>query len=221
MNGPNAGGTGFMAGVFGGLSGANTSAFGVYSDGPFAATGTKAFQIDHPLDPENKILNHYCAEGPEPLNVYSGTIVTDANGTAWVQLPDYFGAINRDPRYQLTVIGAFAQAIIGEELGASGAADEAGNRFSIRTSQPNVKVSWEVKAVRNDRFVQQHGAPVEVTKGSTHRGKYLSPQLYNQPREKSMFHHVPAETRADAPQTLTAASADAERLQSDSRPTAE
>ena len=36
-----------------------------------AGSGVKAFRIDHPLDPENKYLLHYCAEGPEPLNVYT------------------------------------------------------------------------------------------------------------------------------------------------------
>lgn len=205
VDGPNPGQTGFYAGVFGGVTGtaSTVNIYGVYSNGAFAATGTKAFQIDHPLDPENKVLNHYCAEGPEPLNIYTGNVVTDANGIAWVQLPEYFEAINRDPRYQLTVIGTFAQAIIGEELGASGAADGKGNRFSIRTSQPNVKVSWEVKAVRNDRFVQQAGAPVEVPKSGAQRGKYLTPSLYNQPREKSIF-YSPAPSGSSRPQTTAA-----------------
>jgi hypothetical protein len=74
-----------------------TSGYGVYSGGRFAATGTKSFQIDHPLHPETHYLNHFCTEGPEPMNAYSGVVTLDARGEAWVQLPDYFEAINRDP----------------------------------------------------------------------------------------------------------------------------
>src|SRR5207247_8062990 len=51
----------------------SASGYGVYSIGRFAATGTKSFRIDHPFDPLNKYLLHYSAEGPEPLNIYSGT----------------------------------------------------------------------------------------------------------------------------------------------------
>jgi len=72
--------------------------------GRFTATGTKSFQTDYPLDPENAVLNHFCTEGPEPYNAYSGNVVTDAQGYAVVQLPEYFESINRDYRYQLTVI---------------------------------------------------------------------------------------------------------------------
>lgn len=183
------------AGVIGTIDG--SQGYGVYSAGSFAANGLKSFQIDHPLDPQNKVLNHYCAEGPEPLNVYSGTTVTDATGTAWVQLPDYFEAINRDPRYQLTVIGAFAQAIIGQEV--------KDNAFLIQTSHANVKVSWEVKAVRNDLFVQRSGAPVEITKSPSQRGKYLTPYLYGETREKGIF-HTPASTTAPAASGRSASS---------------
>jgi hypothetical protein len=45
-----------------------------------------------------------------------------------VRLPAYFDRINIDLRYQLTVIGQFAQAIIAKK--------EAGNRFVIRTDKP-------------------------------------------------------------------------------------
>lgn len=170
------------SGTIYGVLGATNSAggYGVYSNGRFAATGTKSFQIDHPLDPDNKTLLHYCSEGPEPLNIYGGHVTTDAQGLAWVQLPDYFEALNREPRYQLTVIGQFAQAIVAEKI--------QGNRFAIRTSRPGVEVSWEIKAVRNDRFVQRYGAPVEVEKSASERGKYLMPALYDQPRERGIFH---------------------------------
>ncbi len=70
------------------------------------------------------------------MNVYNGNIVIDENGEVVVKLPDYFNALNQDFRYQLTVIGAFAQAIVSEEVQK--------NRFKIKSSKPNVKVSWQV-----------------------------------------------------------------------------
>src|SRR5687768_10886186 len=50
------------------------------------------------------------------LNVYSGTVTTDESGMATVSLPQYFHDLNEDVRYQLTVIGQFAQAIVAEEV---------------------------------------------------------------------------------------------------------
>jgi hypothetical protein len=50
------------------------------------------------------------------MNVYNGNVVTDKHGTASVVLPEYFEALNRDFRYQLTVIGEFAQAIVAKKV---------------------------------------------------------------------------------------------------------
>lgn len=157
--------------------------YGVFSNGNLSASGTKSFRIDHPSDPENKYLLHYCAEAPEPLNVYSGTITTDAKGEAWVQLPAYFGAINKDFRYTLTVVDdsdseTFVQAKVAREI--------RDNRFKIRTSAATTKVSWEVKGTRNDLWMRQHGMPVEVAKSTSERGTYQHPELYGQPAEKGM-----------------------------------
>lgn len=150
-----------------------TNGYGVYSKGRFAATGTKAFRIDHPLDPENKELNHYCAEGPEPLNLYRGSIVTDERGFATIQMPDYYEAINRDPTIQLTVVDEtedFVQVKVARRL--------IHGRFTIRTSKPKTEVYWEVQSVRNDRFVRTYGAPVEVDKPQAKRGTYLQPEFF-------------------------------------------
>jgi hypothetical protein len=167
-------------GVYGSTS--STSGYGVYSEGRFAATGTKSFQIDHPLDPENAYLNHYSAEGPEPYNIYRGTVVLDARGEAWVQLPDYFEAINRDPSYHLTAVGApMPNLHVAVEI--------QGNRFKIAGGVPGKKVSWEVKAIRNDRWVQEYGYQAEQPKPREHRGKYLHPELYGQPKELGIYYH--------------------------------
>ena len=185
-----------------GVSGYNpqASGYGVYCAGNFAATGTKAFQIDHPLDPANEVLNHYCAEGPEPLNVYSGTVVLNAEGQARVALPDYFESINRDFRYQLTCIGGFAPVYVAEEI--------ADHTFLIAGGQPGLKVSWEVKGVRNDAYMRTYGAPVELEKPAEQRGKYLQPELYGQSRDLGInctrHQVVKATTLADPTEPPTA-----------------
>jgi hypothetical protein len=78
--------------------------------------GSKNFKIDHPLDPENKYLLHSAIESSEVLNVYSGNVVSNAAGEAVVTLPNWFEALNRDLRYELTVVGTFAQAIVANEV---------------------------------------------------------------------------------------------------------
>ena len=116
--------------------------------GNLNVAGTKNFMIDHPDDPENKYLYHSCIESNEVLNKYSGVTTTDEHGNAIVELPEYFEKINRNFRYQLTVIGQFAQAIISREI--------IGNVFEISTNIPNVKVSWEITAERYDDYMKKN-----------------------------------------------------------------
>jgi hypothetical protein len=146
--------------------------------GDFTVVGVKAFTMDHPLDPANKLLRHAAAESNEVINFYSGNITTDANGKATVSLPDYFGALNKDPRYQLTVIGSFAQAIISKEVN--------NNQFEIATSTPNVKVSWEVKGVRNDARMQKNPFVAVEEKTGAQKGKYWDAASHNQPASKGV-----------------------------------
>ncbi|HEU4390986.1 MAG TPA: hypothetical protein VFV34_24485 [Blastocatellia bacterium] len=74
----------------------------VTARGNLTAFGIKQFKIDHPLNPEGKYLLHAAIESSEVLNVYSGNVTTNEQGEATVTLPDWFEAINRDFRYQLT-----------------------------------------------------------------------------------------------------------------------
>jgi uncharacterized protein DUF5907 len=136
-------------------------------------TGSKNFQIDHPQDPANKYLIHSCVEGNERYNIYSGNVTTDQKGDAEVLLPSYFQALNRDFRYQLTVLGQFSQAIVATEV--------QNNRFTIKTDKPSVKVSWQVTGVRQDAYAAAHPLQVEVDKQGDERGKYLHPELYGMP----------------------------------------
>ena len=146
--------------------------------GDLAVTGTKSFRIDHPLDPEGKYLQHYCLESDEVLNVYSGNVILDASGEAEVQLPDWFEAINGDFRYQLTCVGGYAPVYIAEKI--------SGNRFRIAGGRPGLEVSWQVTAVRQDRWVKAHPPQVEIAKPPEEQGYYLQPELYGQPEERSV-----------------------------------
>ena len=149
--------------------------------------GSGTFKIDHPQDPENKYLYHSFVESPDMMNVYNGNVTTDANGEATVELPGYFEELNKDFRYQLTVIGSFAQAIVKEEV--------AGNQFKIATDEPNVKVSWQVTGIRQDPFANENRVHDEVWKPEHKRGSYLHPELYNQPGTKNEKFAKPTETR--------------------------
>jgi hypothetical protein len=134
--------------------------------GNFAAT-VKAFKIDHPLDPANKYLLHTSVESPDMKNLYDGIVTTDSNGLATVALPDWFQALNRDFRYQLTPIGTFAQAIVKDEI--------ADDRFTIQTDRPGVKVSWQVTGIRHDAYAEAHRTQVEEDKPEAERGTFIEP----------------------------------------------
>lgn len=169
-------------GVYGYATGATTNYAGYFS-GNVQVTGSVAkgsgtFKIDHPLDPENKYLYHSFVESPDMMNVYNGNITTDSNGTASVIMPDYFSALNKDFRYQLTVIGTFAQAIISQEI--------KGNTFVIKTDKPNVKVSWQVTGVRQDKFANAHRVVPEVEKEPEMKGKYLHAKEWGKPESQSI-----------------------------------
>lgn len=140
--------------------------------------GAGAFKIDHPLDPANKYLWHSFVESPDMKNIYDGNVTTDAAGLAEIVLPDWFEALNRDFRYQLTVLGQFAQAIVAEKI--------KDNRFKIRTSLPNVEVSWQVTGIRQDAFAEKNRIPVEEAKPEKERGFYLHPAVFQQPEEKGI-----------------------------------
>ncbi|HXF99333.1 MAG TPA: hypothetical protein VNL69_01050 [Bacteroidota bacterium] len=142
-------------------------------DYDLSVAGSKNFKIDHPLDPTNKYLVHSCVESNDRMNIYNGNVTTDANGNATIILPQWFEALNKDFRYQLTVIGQFAQAIVSSEI--------SDNRFSIKTDKPYVKVSWQVTGIRNDAYARAYPMQVEVEKPAGEKGTYTHPELYGLP----------------------------------------
>jgi trimeric autotransporter adhesin len=137
-----------------------------------------AMHIDHPLDPANKYLSHSSIGSSEMKNIYDGNVTTDANGDAVVDLPDWFEALNRDFRYQLTTIGQPAQAWIASKI--------ANHSFTIKTDKPNVEISWQVTGIRQDPWANAHRIPVEQEKNTRERGHYIHPELYGVPEEASI-----------------------------------
>ena len=137
-----------------------------------------SFKIDDPIDPANKYLSHSFVESPDMMNIYNGIVRLDAQGEAWVVLPDYFEALNRDFRYQLTSIGLPQPRLyIATEV--------KGNRFRIAGGRANAKVSWQVTGIRHDAWADAHRIPDEEDKPADLRGTYMHPELFESDTNKT------------------------------------
>src|SRR6476620_10933234 len=159
-----------------------------------------SFKIDHPLDPANKYLCHAFVESPDMKNVYDGVVVLDDKGEAEIELPDWFGILNKDFRYQITAIGAPGPNLyIAEEIldtittstkhgshhdndGYDDSGDDNNNnrsRFKIAGGTSAMKVSWQVTGIRKDPWASAHRIQVEEDKPDKERGYYIHPDLYS------------------------------------------
>jgi trimeric autotransporter adhesin len=138
-----------------------------------------SFKIDDPIDPANKYLYHSFVESPDMKNIYDGVATLDAGGEAWVELPAYFEALNRDFRYQLTALGRPAPSLyIADEI--------SGNRFRIAGGNPGQRVSWQTTGTRHDAYAEANRIPNEVDKSANEKGRYLYPELFGQTRESAI-----------------------------------
>src|SRR5829696_7278245 len=151
-----------------------------------------SFKIDHPLDPANKYLSHSFVESPDMKNVYDGIVVLDRKGKAEIELPNWFGALNKDFRYQLTAIGAPGPNLfIAEEISdttTNYTSNNKNSRFKIAGGTSGMKVSWQVTGIRKDPWANANRIEVEDDKPAKERGYYLHPDLYGQPEEKGISH---------------------------------
>ncbi len=152
-------------------------------------------KIDHPLDPENKYLCHSAVESQDMKNVYDGVVVLDDKGEAIITLPDWFGALNKDFRYQLTAIGAPGPNLyIAEKISDTntksdnGNSKGNGNHFKIAGGTSGMEVSWQVTGIRKDPWASVHRVVVEEDKPDRERGYYMHPELYHQTVEKGISH---------------------------------
>jgi hypothetical protein len=144
----------------------------VYVNGSVYKAGG-GFRIDHPLDPENKYLNHSFVESPDMMNIYNGNVVLNGEGEVWVEMPSWFDALNRDFRYQLTCIGQFAPVYVAQRM--------EGSRFKIAGGTAGLEVSWQVTGIRHDPYAERYRVVVEEDKPPGERGKYLRPDVYDKP----------------------------------------
>jgi hypothetical protein len=181
-------------GVFtAGVSAISDNSLGLYASGNPAASfsgnvaitgslskGGGSFLIDHPLDPANKSLYHSFVESPDMKNIYDGVAVLDQQGQAVVTLPDWFGALNSDFRYQLTCLGGHAPVYIASEV--------ENNQFSIAGGSAGLKVSWLVTGIRQDLWAQANRIPVEQEKSAELQGRYHHPTLYGQSETMSIVY---------------------------------
>jgi hypothetical protein len=198
---------GRSSGAYGVYAFSNTS-YGLYArgesglaallEGNVTISGTLqkaggSFRIDHPLDPANKYLSHSFVESPDMKNVYDGVVLLDDKGEAEIELPDWFGALNKDFRYQLTAIGAPGPNLyISEEIpdgvttnyysDSSNSGDNKNNninsRFKVAGGISGMKVSWQVTGIRKDPWANAHRIRIEEDKPAKERGYYTYPELY-------------------------------------------
>jgi hypothetical protein len=141
-------------------------------------------RIDDPLDPAHRYLQHASVASSQQLDVYSGNVTTNGKGFATVTMPSWFQALNRSFRYQLTIVG-------GRGWNARVVKPLADNRFTIQSDQPKVKVSWQLTAVRHDRYANANPARVIVEKPKADRGKYVHPEVYGKPRSDGIGYQKP------------------------------
>ena len=166
-------------------SASSVDGYAGYFSGDVRVTGTLSkgggsFKIDHPLDPENQYLYHSFVESPDMKNVYDGTVVLDGSGSAWVELPEWCEALNRDFRYQLTCIGGFAPIYVARKI--------EDNRFRIAGGASGMEICWLVTGIRKDPFAEANRIPVEEPKRAEERGLYLHPEAWGFTRERGIDH---------------------------------
>ncbi len=140
--------------------------------------GAGSFIIDHPLDPENKLLRHNFVESPENLLIYRGKAVLDSEGKTTVTMPDYFKALTKEEEASIHITPVGLPFLTGAEWNRD---------FSsiILYGEPDRGVYWEVLAERDDPVIHELGRPVEEEKGGEgtlcEKGKLLYPKAYGYP----------------------------------------
>ncbi len=177
---PNGTGVYAMSASSYGLFGQSSSSWAGYFSGPVHITGSLSkgsgsFLIDHPLDPENKLLRHNFVESPENLVIYRGKAELNSNGEAHITMPDYFQALTKEDEASIHLTPVGRPFLTGAEWNRD---------FSgiVIYGESNREVFWEVLADRDDPVIHELGRPVEEEKGPNsmfcEKGKLLYPKAY-------------------------------------------
>ncbi|MBN1339102.1 MAG: hypothetical protein JXA03_07255 [Bacteroidales bacterium] len=166
-----------------GLFGQSSTGNAGYFSGNVHITGSLSkgggsFLIDHPSDPENKLLRHNFVESPENLLIYRGKVQLDHTGTGHVVLPDYFADLTDEENASIHTTPVGRPFISGCEW-------EKGYVSFMVYGEPNRSVFWEVLADRDDPVIHEIGRPVEEMKGTGNpycdKGQFLYPKAYGYP----------------------------------------
>jgi hypothetical protein len=175
-----------------GLASAVATGSAGYFDGDVEITGTLSkgggsFLIDHPLDPENKLLRHNFVESPENLLIYRGTVKLDPHGEAVVEMPEYFEALTKENEASVHLTPEGKPFLTGYRWQADHTAFTA-------YGDPNREVAWMVMADRDDPVIHQLARPVEEEKGPDNkvcdRGQLLYPEAYGYPETMGKGHEI-------------------------------
>lgn len=161
----------------------SNSGYAGYFTGDLHVTGTLSkgggsFLIDHPLDPENKLLRHNFVESPENLLIYRGKAECDGNGEAIVQLPDYFTSLVKEDEATIYLTPKGRPFLTGAEWNTD-------QRSMTIYGDAGREVFWAVFVDRDDPVIRKRARPVEEDKGPDNkycdRGKLLYPEAYGYP----------------------------------------
>ncbi|MBN1827041.1 MAG: hypothetical protein JW958_12350, partial [Candidatus Eisenbacteria bacterium] len=141
-----------------------------------------SFLIDHPLDPENKLLRHNFVESPENLLVYRGTVTLGGDGEGTVTMPDYFEALAKETEATVNLSTVGKPFLTGYEWNADHVS------FTVY-GDPGREVGWMVMADRDDPVMRRFARPVEERKTADSKicppGRLLYPEAYGYPESKS------------------------------------
>lgn len=119
--------------------------------------GTKTFKIDHPVDPDNKILYHMAIEGPRVDLIYRGT-TTLVKGKATIDL-------NKDSSVVGMIDGTFEALTQNSKVTSlhaqesfdrvkSGVITGATFEITSENTESTDEVAWVVMAERADQFIK-------------------------------------------------------------------
>jgi hypothetical protein len=159
-----------------------SNSYAGYFKGNVRVTGTLTYAsaaaiIDHPADPEHKILRQPFVESSEMLLIYKGRARLE-NGQATVALPDYFEALvhHEGREIILTCVKGYSPLYLDGDI--------TDGRFTVRTVEGGIQdqeFSWVVYGTRNDAWARQNPVVVEEDKTAGEEfkvGEYLNPAAF-------------------------------------------